>query len=115
MDAAVGKYFASVPEDRKQMLEKLHSIIVGLYPNAEVTMRYKMPTYEVGDGWVAIANQKRYVSLYTCGYHHIAQFKERHPEIKTGKGCINFKPTEKFPVKEIKAVVRHAIKHPKGE
>jgi len=39
----------------------------------------------VGDGWVAIANQKHYVSLYTCGYHHIERFKQRCPRIKTGK------------------------------
>ncbi len=115
MGAAVDKYFASVPADRKPLLAKLHSIIVGLYPNADVTMRYKMPTYEVGEGWVAVANQKHYVSLYTCGYHHIAQFKQRHPEIKTGKGCINLKPTDKLPVKAIEAVVRHAINHPIDE
>jgi len=48
-------------------------------------MKYKMPTYQVGDGWVAIANQKNYISLYTCGYHHIVGFKNNNPGIKTGK------------------------------
>jgi len=53
------------------------------------------------------------VSLYTCGAHHLAEFKTQHPEIRTGKGCINFKPDIEPPVKAIEQVVRHAIEHPK--
>lgn len=104
------------------MLERLHEIIVGLYPDAVIDMAYKMPTYKnvvgggSGDkggdepaGWVAIANQKRYVSLYTCGAHHLVKFKQKHPDIKTGTGCINFRPTDKIPTAAVKQVVRHAM------
>jgi len=76
-------------------------------------MKYNMPTYRPGDGRVAIANQKSYVSLYTCGYHHIAKFKEKHPEINTGKGCINFTEKDELPLNDIGLVVQHAIEHPK--
>jgi len=76
-------------------------------------MSYRMPTYKVKDGWVAIANQKRYVSLYTCGAHHIAGFKEKYPGIRTGKGCINFKATDQIPVAAVKAVIKHAIEQSK--
>lgn len=115
MDIGVQEYFASIPDDRRQLLEDLHRIVVGLYPEVEVSMKFKMPTYQVGEGWVAIANQKHYLSLYTCGYNHIARFKEKHPEIRTGKGCINFKPTINLPVSDISEVISHAIRNPKGE
>jgi uncharacterized protein YdhG (YjbR/CyaY superfamily) len=114
MDDSVEAYLAAVPDDRKPVVETLHRLIVDLYPEVSVDMQYKMPTYHVGEAWVALANQKRYVSLYTCGYHHIADFKQKHPNTKTGKGCINFKPTEKLPLTDIRAVVRHAIDYPKG-
>ena len=65
------------------------------------TMTYKMPTYRVGAGWVAIANQKHHVSLYTCGPHHIEDFKARYPGIKTGKGCINFRDKDELPVADL--------------
>jgi uncharacterized protein YdhG (YjbR/CyaY superfamily) len=74
-----------------------------------------MPTYRKGEGWVALANQKNYISLYTCGYHHIESFKTHYPDIKTGKGCINFRDKDDIPLKDIEAVVRHAIEHPKPE
>ena len=113
MNKEVQRYMDAVPEDRKQVVGKLHALIIGLYPNAEVDMSYKMPTYKAKGGWVAWANQKRYVSFYTCGPHHIAEFKEKYPDIKTGKGCINFKPTDTIPEAALKQVVKHAIEHPK--
>lgn len=113
MDRDVQHYLASVPDERKPLVDKLHSLIVGLYPEAKIDMSYRMPTYKAKDGWVALANQKRYVSLYTCGAHHLAKFKEQRPGIKTGKGCINFKDTDTLPVAAVKSVIKHAIEHPK--
>ena len=114
IDKAAKAYFAAIPEDRKPAVDMLHKLVVDLFPEAEITMGYRMPTYRVGEGWVALANQKSYVSLYTCGYHHIADFKIKHPKIKTGKGCINFKNADEIPLKDLKEVVKHAISHPKG-
>ena len=113
MNEAVKMYFESVPHERKGMVMKLHELIVGLYPDAEVDMSYKMPTYRANNSWVCWANQKSYVSLYTCGAPHIAEFKKKYPDIKTGKGCINFKPSDPFSVTALKKVIRHAIQNPK--
>ncbi len=113
MNKQVKQYFDSVPEPRRRLVDELHRAITGLYPQVEIDMKYKMPTYRIGDAWVALANQKHYVSLYTCGYHHIALFKAKHPEIKTGKGCINFKVGAPLPIDDIQQVVKHAIEHPK--
>ena len=114
MNEDVRKYFSSVPEARIEKVEALHDLITRLYPKATVDMSCKMPTYRLGEGWVAIANQKNYVSLHTCGYHHIEYFRSQHPSIKTGKGCINFKDRDELPLQDIEAVVKHAIDHPKG-
>lgn len=113
MDKAVKTYFEGIPDERREMMQTLHEIIIALYPDIDLTMKYKMPTYSLDDGWVAIANQKQYVSLYTCGAHHIAGFKKDHPSIKTGKGCINFKPKDSLPAQAIRDVIQHAIDHPK--
>lgn len=103
----------AVPEDRKPFITRLHTLIMELYPQAEVGMSYKMPTYKAKGGWLALANQKKYLSLYTCGEHHIAAFKEKYPHIKTGKGCINLTPNTQVTDAALKQVIRHAIEHPK--
>lgn len=114
MNDSVTGYFASVSEDRRATLEALHDLITSLYPDAVIDLQYRMPTYHFGEGWVAIANQKNYVSLYTCGAHHLAEFKQKHPKVKTGKGCINFRPKDTLPLSDIRQVIRHAIEHPKA-
>jgi len=113
MDKSVERYLADIPDDRRDVIDALHRLIVDLFPQATVDMKHRMPTYSVGEGWVALANQKRYVSLYTCGAHHLVRFKAKHPKIKTGTGCINLKPADPLPLDDLSEVIRHAIEHPK--
>lgn len=115
MNAEIEQYLQPLPIERVTTLRSIIDLILRLYPDAEASMKYKMPTFSVGDGWVAVANQKHYISLYTCDYSHIKAFKEKHPKIKTGKGCINFKPSAELPVGDIELVIKHAIEHPKGD
>lgn len=89
-------------------------MILKLYPRARVDLSYRMPTYHVDAGWVALANCKHHLSLYTCGYHHISAFREKHPRIKTGKGCINLRDRDPLPMADLRAVVRHAIESPEA-
>jgi uncharacterized protein YdhG (YjbR/CyaY superfamily) len=114
MNRDVRNYLDRVPDERKGLVETLHAMITGLYPKAEIDMSYRMPTYKAKGSWVAPANQKSYVSLYTCGAHHIAAFKQKYPGIRTGKGCINFRTTDRIPVAALRKVIKHAIEHPKS-
>lgn len=109
----VMEYFRAQPEARRERLLCLHREILAAYPAATVDMAYRMPTYKAGAGWVALANRKQHVSLYTCGYHHIEAFKQAHPQVKTGKGCINLRDRDQVPMEDLIQVVRHAIEHPK--
>ena len=115
MDASIQDYFDRVPEARREKVDRLHSLILKCFPEATVDMRYKMPTYTYGDGWVAIANQKSYVSLYTCSAEHLKEFRNAHPGIKTGKGCINFRMKDEIPDAAVQQVVEHAMLHPIGK
>ena len=102
-----------MPAARKSLFDRLGAVILDLYPEAEIDMTYRMPTYKAKNGWVAIANQKHYVSLYTCGAHHLAELKRKCPNIKTSKGCINFKVTDVVPLAAVKDVIKHAVEHQK--
>lgn len=112
MNKDVQRYVDALPAERRPLYHTLHTLIMSLYPKADLVMWYNLPTYKAKSGWVALANQASYVSLYTNGASHIAEFKTQYPRIKTGKACINFKPTDPVPVAAIKKVVKHAIEHP---
>lgn len=109
MDDEVAAYFDAVPGARQERLLALHELIRKAHPSAALDLSYRMPTYKAANGWVAIANQKSYVSLYTCSASHIAAFKARHPGIRTGTGCINFRDKDPLPLRDIAAVVRRAM------
>jgi hypothetical protein len=58
-NADIQQYIDAVPEARKSMLLKIHTLITTLYPDATVDMHYKMPTYIkcpptgwTRDGWL---------------------------------------------------------------
>ena len=110
----VDNYIQLTPEQRRKRLISIHRLIMKLYPDAIVDMSYKMPTYRYGDGWVTLANQKNYLSLYTCGESHLESYKSRHPQQKTGKGCINFRARDEIHYDDLEYVIRHAIEFAKS-
>ena len=103
------QYLDNIPLHRKQVFIELINIINGLYPNIDASMKYKMPTCTNGDGWVALANQKNYISLYTCSLQHLEEFKKKYPKVKTGKGCVNIQDRDDFPVAELASVIISAM------
>ncbi len=114
MDRAVAAYFDGVPESRKPHVNKLHLLVTKRFPDVVLNMKYKMPTYCYGKGWVAIANQKNHVSLYTCSALHLAEFKKAFPQYKTGAGCINFREKQEIPEAAVIRVIEHAMLHSKS-
>ena len=111
---SVEAYLDTVPAERKAKLESILLLIRSMYPLAIELMKYKMPTYEYDKGWVAVANQKSYISLYTCSVVHITEFKQKYSKIKTGKGCINFRDGDLIPLKDLETVIRSAIESGHG-
>jgi hypothetical protein len=48
MDPAVQHYIDSIPDADRPLFDRLQSLILELYPDAEVTISYQIPTYKVG-------------------------------------------------------------------
>lgn len=105
----VKTYIDNIPEERKKRFLSIIATIKKLYPDAEESMKYKMPTYIYNDNWIAAASQKQYISVYTCSAEHLKQFKSEHPGVKTGKGCINFQDKDEIPIKDLERVIVNAI------
>jgi len=103
----VQAYLDALPPDRKAALTKVRVLVRELAPRAVEGIQYKMPTYSVGDGYVAgFASQKQYMSLYVD-----TDAVERHRQalsvrgIDLGKGCIRFRRYEALPLDAVRAVI----------
>ncbi|MDH4095647.1 MAG: DUF1801 domain-containing protein, partial [Betaproteobacteria bacterium] len=87
----------------------LHGLILSLFPQAAISMQYRMPTYRLGENFVAWASQKRHLALYTCSDQRIAGFRARHPEVRAGKGCLRFRDGQRLPLADLAQVVKNAL------
>lgn len=106
----VEQYLANMPVERRSRYAMIMQLIVDAFPDAAIDMQYRMPTFHNDDkGWCALANQKHYISLYTCGEKNIADFKAHHPNIKCGKGCLNFRDGDDLPMDDLKLVIDNAM------
>ncbi|WP_455219991.1 iron chaperone [Kaarinaea lacus] len=108
-DKIITQYIADMPEQRREKAARLHSLVLQLFPEVQLSMQYKMPTYHLNDNFFAWGNKKSYFSVYTCSRERIADFKQRHPEIPGGVGCINFRDKDDFPIASLKKVIRNAL------
>jgi uncharacterized protein YdhG (YjbR/CyaY superfamily) len=106
----IDEYMAKVPARRRGRMEDIIGSIRSWFPGARISMKYKMPTFEIGYRWVAVANQKSCVSVYTCSEEHIRSYIEKHPAIKCGKGCLNFRDREVIHFGDLREVVSSALK-----
>ena len=95
--------------EHKDLFEKLHKLIMEMYPTADNKVSYGILMYKIAKGWVALGYWKEGVSIYTMLPPLIKEFKLKHPTIKTGKGCINFRLTDNIPVSDIKRVIKGAV------
>lgn len=108
MDPAVQTYIDAIPETHRPLFDRLHALILELYPNARVVISYRIPTYYVGRRRVYLGLWKEGVSLHAIRGDLIEDFKQRHPSIKTGKGSLNFRLTDELPEADIRALIKQA-------
>ena len=109
MNKAIHDYLAALPELRRQRLTHIHERITALVPAVVQSMKYKMPTYELGDHWLSIGNQKAHISVYTCKPELIAPYLKKHPKISAGKGCLRFRDSQDLVLDDLRIVIEKAL------
>jgi uncharacterized protein YdhG (YjbR/CyaY superfamily) len=104
-------YIDSVQDERHDLMLKLSAIIQDVYPQIEPVMWYHVLTYRKAKGWrnwVALGYRKNGVTVLTNG-SHMDGYRKQHPEARTGKGSLQFKPSDKLPVEDLKILIKNAV------
>jgi uncharacterized protein YdhG (YjbR/CyaY superfamily) len=109
MGSDVQRYIDSVRDERRAMFLRLQKIIREQYPRAAVGIAYGVPTYGTKPGRVGLGYWKDGVSFYPYSGSALDDFRKKHPGIKTSKGSINFRTTDKVPLATLKRLIRTAM------
>jgi uncharacterized protein YdhG (YjbR/CyaY superfamily) len=107
--ATVRAYLAELPEDRRQALAKLRTLIRKTAPDAVETMHYGMPTYVLGELLCALAAQKRYMAFYLCDTAVVDAHRSRLGKLNCGKGCIRFRSLDELPLDVVTDILREVV------
>lgn len=115
----VEEYLESLPADRREAIEAVRAVICENLPEGyEEGMQYGMIGYYIplsrypntyngqALGYVALASQKNYMSLYLMGVYGNEErersfregFASRGKKLNMGKSCVRFKKLDDLPL-----------------
>jgi uncharacterized protein YdhG (YjbR/CyaY superfamily) len=106
----VRRYRDEMDSEYRSVFDRLHRLIVGTCPDAEVVLSYGMPAYRIGRRRLNIGVWKHGLSLYVSP-NRDGGFSGRHPELAAGKGTIKLRPedAERIDDEDFADLVRAAL------
>ncbi|MHC5249977.1 iron chaperone [Enterococcus sp. LJL90] len=97
----VAEYIAQFPPEIQEILVRVRKLIQETLPEAEETIKYRMPTYYYKENLVHFAAAKKHLGFYPAPAV-IENFTEALRPYKTSKGAIQFPYTKEIPYKLIR-------------
>jgi len=107
--AEVDAYIQKLSTDRTDALSALRDLVRETVPQAQETMRYRMPTYELDEVICSFASQKHYMSLY-LDTMLVDRYRKQFGKLDVGKSCVRFKRLEDLPLGVVRQILIETVK-----
>lgn len=105
--ASVDAYMASLPEDRRAVMEELRRTIRAAAPEADEVVSYNMPALKLGGRFlVSYEAFKRHYSLFPWSDEMVAHLGDELRPHAVGKGTIRFAADEPIPLDLVRRIVK---------
>ena len=106
----IDEYIAGFPKDVQEILEKIRMTIRKAAPDAEETISYLLPTFNLnGKYLVYFAAYKKHIGFYAAPRGN-PDFKEEMSVYETGKGTLQFPLDKPIPFDLITKIVKFRVK-----
>ena len=106
----IDAYIAGFPTDVQQILEKIRKTIRKAAPEAEETISYLIPTFNLkGRYLIYFAAYKKHIGLYPAPRGN-ERFKKELSRYEGGKGTVRFPLDKPIPLALITRIVKFRIK-----
>lgn len=99
------EYIAAFPQDVREILTKIRMVIREVAPEAEETIKYRIPTYVLHGNLVHFAVFKSHISLFPAP-SGIEAFLSETAAYRTGKGTLQFPLDQPIPYELIRRIVK---------
>jgi uncharacterized protein YdhG (YjbR/CyaY superfamily) len=108
--AGVQAYLDGIAEGHRPLFDRVHRLVVELFPDASLVLSYKMPTYVVAGRSLNVGVWKHGLSLY--GWRdRDGRFAARYPELVGEKGTIRITPdaAERITDADLRTLLRSSL------
>ncbi len=107
---SVDDYISTFPQETRQKLDELRTIIHKEAPDVKETIRYDMPTFTINDTYlVYFAAWKKHISLYPYTVEMEKEFPETAEYKTSGKGTIQLPLDKPLPVELVRKIVQYRL------
>jgi uncharacterized protein YdhG (YjbR/CyaY superfamily) len=107
---SVDDYIANQPEDIRQRLEELRSVIKSTAPEAEETISYNMPAFRLHGMLVGFAAWKKHCGFYPWNGRTVADFQKDLENYKTSSGAIQLPNDQPLPKALLRKIISARVK-----
>lgn len=105
----IDEYMETFPQDVKTRLQMIRQAIREIAPEAEETIKYRMPTFTLHGNLVHFAAFKHHIGFYPTP-SGTETFKKELSAYKTAKGSIQFPLDQPLPMPLIRRIVKFRVK-----
>lgn len=107
---SIDEYIRTFPEDVQKKLEKIRQTIRKVAPDAEETISYEMPTFQLdGSYLIYFAGWKNHISLYPVPSTEKTLHEELAPYL-SGKGTAKFPLKKPVPYDLVEKIVEYRLR-----
>ena len=102
----VDEYMATLPDDKRAVMEGLRATIRAAAPRATEAISYNMPAFRLdGQFFVSYEAFKRHYSLFPWTDGMVAELGDELTPYAVGKGTLRFPATEPIPLDLVTRVI----------
>lgn len=102
---SVQSYIEQFNPEIQERLEQIRELFLQFNPTIEESIRYNMPSYKIGGGYLYFAAYKNHIGFYpTYGLTELEAEMEAYRAVKT-KDSLHFKHKESLPLDLIRKII----------
>jgi uncharacterized protein YdhG (YjbR/CyaY superfamily) len=104
--ASVDEYMATLPDDRRAVMEELRRTVREAAPHATETIAYNMPAFRLGQQFlVSFEAYKRHYSLFPWTERMVTELGDEMLPFAVGKGTLQFPADQPIPLDLVRRII----------
>lgn len=106
--STIDEFIARYPEDVREILQRIRTVIHEAAPGAREKISYGIPGFELNGDLVWFAAHKKHIGLYPRA-SSLGPFEEELSQYKRSKGTIQFPLDKPIPYDLIRRIVEYRV------